>query len=186
MDPLTRLQAGIDQARPVIAAATPDDYDLPTPCSEWNTRELINHMIGALTMFRDVAVDGKADTSLFARDLIGDDALASFNAVADQTVAAWSEPGKVDGMANLPFAEMPAQFALQFPAMDMVVHAWDISTATGKPVAWNPELVADTLAFCESTFSNPDFRGHDFAAPVPAPEGADDLTRLVSFLGRTP
>ena len=186
MDPLTRLQAGIEQARPVIAAATPDDYDLPTPCSEWNTREVINHMIGALTMFRDVAVDGSADTSLFGRDLIGDDALASFDSVAQEMLAAWGQPGKLDGMAKLPFAEMPAQFAIQFPAMDMVVHAWDVATATGKPVSWNAELVADTLAFCEATFANPELRGHDFAAAVPAPESADDLTKLVSFLGRTP
>ena len=186
MDPLTRLRAGIDQARPAIAATTPDEFDLPTPCAEWNSREVINHMIAALTMFRDVAVDGSADTALFARDLIGDDALASFDTVAAEALAAWSQPGRIDGTAKLPFGEMPAQFALQFPAMDMVVHAWDIATATGHPVTWNAELVSDTLAFCEATFANPEYRGKDFAPPVPAPDDADDLTKLVSFLGRTP
>ena len=71
MDSLTRLQVGIDHARPIIAATTPDDYARPTPCEAWTVRELINHMLGALTMFRDVAVQGVADPAVFARVNVG-------------------------------------------------------------------------------------------------------------------
>jgi uncharacterized protein (TIGR03086 family) len=186
VDPVTRLQAGIDQARPVIAATSPADYDKPTPCPEWTVRELLNHMLGALTMFRDVARDGYADPALFARDLIGADALASFDAVAAEAVVGWSEPGKLKGVAKLPYGEFPAMFALQLPAMDMVVHAWDLSRATGQDVDWDADLVAETREFCESTFTNPQFRGNDFQPSVPVAEDADDVTKLVTFLGRQP
>jgi uncharacterized protein (TIGR03086 family) len=186
MDPLTRLRLAVEQARPIVAAARPDDYHLPTPCPEWNVERLINHMIGALTMFRDVGVDGQADPALFTRDLIAGDAAASFTAAGAAAVRAWSGKGRLDGAANLPFGSFPASFALQLPAMDMVVHGWDLATATGQHVAWNPELVADTLAFSLVTFADPQFRGDDFAPPVEVPDDSDGITRLVAFLGRQP
>jgi uncharacterized protein (TIGR03086 family) len=186
MDPLTRFRAAIDQASPIVASINPHDYQLPTPCDEWNVEQLINHVIGALTMFRDAAVDGTVDPALFTRDLIAGDAAASFDAAGAAAVQAWSVDGRLDGTANLPFGEFPAVFALQLPAMDMVVHGWDLATATGQHVEWNPELVAATLAFSLETFTSPQFRGADFAAPVEVPDDADDLTRLVAFLGRKP
>ena len=158
MDPLTKLSSAIDQAQPVIAATPASAYDLPTPCEGWTVRDVINHMIGALTMFRDVAVDGVADPALFARDLIGADAANSFETIAKDAVAAWSEPGKLDGTAKLPFGEFPAAFALQLPAMDMVVHAWDITKATGNSTTWDPDLVRATLVRSTSRCQHADKR----------------------------
>jgi len=186
MDPLTRLKAGIEQARPVIAAVATSDYGLPTPCPDWTVGQLINHMIGALTMFRDVGVEGSADPALFARDLIAGDAETSFRETAAATLDAWRDPAKLDGTAKLPFGEFPAAFALQLPAMDMVVHSWDLAKATGLKVDWDPGLIAETLTFCESTFTDPAFRGDSFAPPVDVAPDADDVTRLVAFLGRRP
>lgn len=186
MDPLTRLQAGIEQARPIIAAISTSAYGQPTPCPDWTVEQLINHMIGALTMFRDVGIDGEVDPALFTRDLVAGDAESSFRAAGASAVAAWSRPGKLDATAKLPFGEFPAAFALQLPAMDMVVHGWDLAKATGQQVEWKPELIADTLGFCQSTFTDPAFRGDDFAPPVEVGPDVDDVTRLVAFLGRQP
>lgn len=186
MDPLTRLQAGIEQARPIIAAAATSDYGLPTPCPGWDVEQLIIHVIGALTMYRDVGINGEVDPALFTRDLVAGDAGTSFNAAGAAAVAAWSLPGKVEGTAKLPFGEFPAAFALQLPAMEMVVHGWDLAKATGQHVEWRPDLIADTLSFGESTFTDPAFRGNHFAPPVEVGPDADDVTRLVAFLGRQP
>jgi uncharacterized protein (TIGR03086 family) len=185
-DVINRLQAGINQARPVIAGAGRAQYDGPTPCPDWDVRQLINHMIGALVMFRDVGADGVADPSLFGRDLIGADAVTSFDEAARAAVAAWSAEGKVDGTAKLPFGEFPAAFALQLPAMDMLVHSWDLAKATGQTLEWDSQLVAETTAFCRATFDNPQFRGTDFAPPIEVGDDASDMDRLVAFLGRQP
>lgn len=186
MDSLARLQAGIDHARPIVAAITQDDYGRPTPCEAWTVRELINHMLGALTMFRDVAVEGVADPALFARDLIGDDALASFNRVSAQVVAGWQADGRLDGTAKLPWGEFPAPFALQFPAMDMLVHGWDLARATGQQHEWEDELVLDNLMFAQSTLASPEIRVGFYAAPIDLPGDAPGIDRLVAFLGRHP
>lgn len=185
MDPLTRLEAGINQARPVIAGAGLSSYADPTPCPDWDVRAVIQHMLGALTMFRDVANEGTADPTLFERDLIGSSALDAFDTVAKEALAAWQAKG-LDGTANLPFGEFPAMFALQLPAMDMVVHAWDLATATGQHVDWDQDLIEETLEFVNSTFGADEMRGDDFQPPVPVPDDAPTIDRLVGFLGRQP
>lgn len=184
MDPLARLQASIDQTHPIVASIPTSDYGNATPCEGWNVTALLNHMISALIMFRDAGDLGAVDPATFATDQIGADASHSFETAGKAAVAAWSSPGKVDGMANLPFGEFPAAFALQLPAMDMVVHGWDLAKATGQSVDWNAALVADTLRFCEATFTNPEMRGHDFAPPVAVSADADELTRLIALMGR--
>jgi uncharacterized protein (TIGR03086 family) len=185
MDPISRLEASIAQARPIVAGTPASSYGDPTPCSDWDVRGLVNHMLGSLTMFRDVAVDGSADPALFARDLIGDDATAAYDAIGAEAVAAWREKG-LDGNATLPFGEFPAAFALQLPAMDQVIHGWDLATATGQQVVWDDALVAETDEFCRTTFADPSMRGQDFAASVDVPEGAPAIDRLAGYLGRTP
>jgi hypothetical protein len=71
----------------------------------------------------------------------------------------------MEGVANLPMGEFPAAFALQLPAMDMLVHSWDLARATGLDIEWDPDLVADNRAFSEATFSSPEFRGEGFGPP---------------------
>jgi uncharacterized protein (TIGR03086 family) len=186
MDPLTRLQAGIDQARPIVAAVGEGDNAKATPCAEWNVRQVLGHMIGTLVMFRDIGTQGQADPEVLAQDQVGTNAAESFDAAGKSAVAAWSDPEKLAGTAMLPTGEIPAQFALQILATDMVVHGWDVASATGQRVEWNPELVAETLQFSESTFNVPEMRGSEFQPPVPVPDDADDLSRLVAFLGRQP
>jgi uncharacterized protein (TIGR03086 family) len=186
MDSVTRLQAGIDHARPIIAATTHHDYGRPTPCDAWTVRELINHMLGALTMFRDVAVEGVADPAVFAQDLIGDNALASFNRVSVEAVAGWQANGRMDGTAKLPWGEFPALFALQFPAMDMLVHGWDLARAVGQQHQWEDEMVLDNLTFAQSTLASAEIRAGFYDPPVDVADDAPAVDRLVAFLGRHP
>jgi len=186
MDPLMRLKAGIDQAEVVFGQIRPDQYSSPTPCPDWNVEQVMNHMVGALVMFRDVATQGSADPSSYPSDLIGDDAARSLRQAGDAAVAGWGVPGKLEGPANMPWGEMPAAFALQLPAMDMLVHSWDLVRATGLQVDFNPELVADNYEFVTTSMADPVMRGDDFAPPVDIEDDAPELSKVVAFLGRKP
>jgi uncharacterized protein (TIGR03086 family) len=186
MDPISRLQASIDQTRPIVAATTADDMTAATPCSGWDVQALANHLLGALVMFRDVATKGGADPAVFGADNVGDDLLGAYDRLGAETVDAWKVEGRVAGAANMPWGEMPAAVALQMLADDVLVHGWDLARATGQHVEWDQELAAETLAFAEVMFAAPDIRGDSFAAPLAAPDGADAMSRLVAFLGRSP
>lgn len=185
MEPITRLRTATRLAAPIIACTEPEQYGLSTPCSEWDARTLINHMTMSLTMFRDLARTGAVDPAIFTTDLIGDDPTTAFVTVADEAVAAWEQRG-LDGNVTLPFGEFPAVVALQLPAMDMVVHSWDLATATGQDITWNDELVAATHEFVQAAFAAPEMRGNDFGPAVEVPADAAPIDRLVGFLGRRP
>ena len=47
-DPVTLLEQIYDHTESVLAEIGPDQYELPTPCTEWNVRELVNHVIGSV------------------------------------------------------------------------------------------------------------------------------------------
>src|SRR4029453_14819737 len=36
----------------VVAAVGADQHDLPTPCTEWTVRDLLNHLVGTLVLAR--------------------------------------------------------------------------------------------------------------------------------------
>src|SRR2546430_12410533 len=67
----------------------PDDWRRPTPCSEWDVRALVNHVIGANVRYQ-LLLHGATTEQVEATrtvDHLGDDALASFVATADGVVA---------------------------------------------------------------------------------------------------
>jgi uncharacterized protein (TIGR03086 family) len=97
------------------------------------------------------------------------------------------ENGRQDsGVANMPWGEMPANLAVQMLADDVPVHGWDLAQSTGQQVAWDQALAAETLEFAQAMFASPEIRVGSFEASVPLADGADAMTRLVAFLGRTP
>jgi len=185
VDPITRLQASVDQTRLIVAATSVDQFGSSTPCPDWDVRALINHTLGALTMFRDVGSKGEADMGVFGQDLVGTDAAASFDDVAAATLAAWRAEGRMARPAKMPWGEMPADVALQILANDVLVHGWDLAKATGQRVAWGQGLAEETLNFARAMFT-PELKGDDFAAEVAVAPGADAMARLVAFEGREP
>lgn len=185
MDFVDRLERSIAQAQPMMAGTAESQFGLPTPCTEWAVRDLLNHMIGTLVMFRDAANKGEADLGAMGADHAAAGAAETFATVAKETLAALRAKGSF-GTITLPFGELPCEFAYQLVANDILVHGWDLATATGQRVDWDQNLAAETLAFARAGIADPQIRGDEFAAPVACAEEADAMTQLVSFLGRTP
>lgn len=186
MDPVRRLQASIDQTRPVVKGVNADQLGAPSSCEGWDVKALSNHLLGALVMFEGVASNGGADMALIESDHIGGDLAGSYDRLAAATVAAWSSDGKIDGTANMPWGEMPAALAVQMLADDVLVHGWDLARSTGQDVEWDEDLAAETLDFAQMMFASPEIRSGSFGDPVTVAADADAMTQLVAFLGRTP
>ena len=136
-------------------------------------------------MFRDAANKGEADMAAMTADHVAAGAADTYDRVAKETVEALRAHG-VEGTINLPFGNLPCDFAYALIADDVLVHGWDLATATGQQVSWDQELAQESLAFVRGGLSDPAVRGGEFATPVTCPETADPMTQLVAFLGRTP
>jgi uncharacterized protein (TIGR03086 family) len=99
---------------------------------------------------------------------------------------AWHDPAALERPAQLPFGEVPGEFALAIHTLEAVVHGWDLAKATGQPAEIEPELCA--AAWEAAKDLGDDFRGpgRPFGSVVFVSPTASDTDRLVAWLGRQP
>jgi len=183
--PVGLLDAAIVQARPVLAAIGQADLHVPTPCSAWDLRALLNHLAGR-AILSEHAARGIAVTEFpeAAGDLLGPDAGASVLGRLADAAAAWRE-ASLEQQCVTPLGPMPAAGLVTFHAQDVFVHAWDIARALGIDATFDSALTQTMLALHHQTISD-ELRAAFFAPLVPIPEDAPALDRLVGFLGRHP
>jgi uncharacterized protein (TIGR03086 family) len=187
MEPIRVLEQAVAQTRAIVANVSPDQYKLPTPCTEWNVRALLNHMLGAIVMWRGLPT-GDADMTALGEDHLGDDPLRAYDDITSATLAAWKQPGVVDGTVAFPGNALPGGFAARMLAGDVLIHGWDLARATGQTVDWDQQLAGDILEWqreADRTFP-PDLRSRAFAPEVPCADDSEMMTQLVSFVGRQP
>ena len=58
MDIVRLHERALDETARLVGGVRPDQMDLPTPCSDWDVRTLIAHLVGGNVRFLDVA-EGK-------------------------------------------------------------------------------------------------------------------------------
>ncbi|MBA3606637.1 MAG: TIGR03086 family metal-binding protein [Actinomycetota bacterium] len=147
---LVALHEGTVREFTARVAAVPDDrWDDPTPCTDWNVRQLVNHVVGEdrwtvpLLAGRTIAdVGGSLDG-----DLLGDDQLAATRAAADDAVASVAAQVPNNGTVQLSYGEESATEYVHQLAADHLLHAWDLAVATGGDTHLDAELVDAVAAW---------------------------------------
>jgi uncharacterized protein (TIGR03086 family) len=186
MDTIELLDHGYAWTAARIAAVPTNGLDAPTPCSLWNLQELLDHTIGALTMLTDaVATAGAgAEPDAPAGHALGstpwDRAIAE---LAARSRRAWQAPGVMDRTMELPIGTMPAPMVASANLLEVVVHGWDISQASGEAAEIPDALALPVLEFARQAVLDAN-RGDHFAADLGIGDTPSD--QLVAFLGRKP
>lgn len=177
---MTRLLAGVRD----------DQLTDPTPCPDYTVGDLADHVGGLALAFAAAArkqvlpgsENGGSGDATRLEDGWRDRMTGDLAELAD----AWADPAAYDGEATAGGVTMPAPVMAQVALNEVVVHGWDLARATGQDFeASGADLVA-CLAFAEP-FSQPgteEMRGTAFGPVVPVPADADDLTRLLGYMGR--
>ena len=105
----------------------------------------------------------------------------------DVLAAAWQAESAWSGMTRAGGLDMPAEVAGRVAINEIVVHGWDIATATGQPYSCEPELLEAAYEFVQSAVDqNPEGTPGLFGAPVAVPDDAPLLDRLIGLTGRDP
>jgi uncharacterized protein (TIGR03086 family) len=184
MDPLDALDRSFATTRTVVAQVRPEHLSLPTPCSEWDVRALLAHMLGSIDALGAAAARSPAEPP--ARE-VSDDVLEAYDDATAAAMATWREPGALDGEVTLPIGiTMPAAVAAGVSTADCIVHGWDLQRALGGDLELDTEL-ADHVLGVSSGIVTPEFRGpNTFGPEVTVGADASPTDRLVAFLGRQP
>lgn len=145
MDAIEALQQARTEFETRLAAITDDQWSNATPCTEWDVRALVNHMMLGNRM--TVQLLGGAETSDVIAglddDLIEgvDDVPAAFRAVADALHADFAADGALEGTVSHPMGEIPRTMFIGFRVCDYAVHAWDLARGIGADDQLDPDLV---------------------------------------------
>jgi uncharacterized protein (TIGR03086 family) len=169
-----------------VHAVRDDQWGQPTPCSDWDVRMLVNHLVGEMRwappLFAGSTVAELGDR--FDGDLLGDDPGTAWDDAAKEAVEAVAGEGAMDRTVHLSFGDFPGrEYALQLFA-DLLVHGWDLARAIGAEERLDPELVDA----CAGWFGPMEegYRQAGAIAPRPdVPAGADGQTQLLAMFGRS-
>jgi uncharacterized protein (TIGR03086 family) len=191
MDVIKLLEGGYGWIGERVAQVRPEQLSRATPCSEWNLRELLNHMLATIEGLTEIAASesdsGRVNPAQWSQtDHIRDDLAAAFDACATRSLRVWHAPDVLERGCLMPFGPAPGAVVARFALVDAVVHGWDISRATGEN-ADIPDELADPMLGISRELVHAGLRGGAFASETaPADGGGSASDRLVSFLGRTP
>lgn len=186
-EPLALLDRALDQTERVIAGIRPDQAHLPTPCSSWDVRALVGHLVDVLGTFAARARGESPGMPASAADP-GDDWPGAFRARADELLAAWQAAGDLDRKVDLGIGELPLRFVIDQQVTECAAHTWDLVTATGQRADLDPEIAEHALDWARGALQ-PAFRGTEaegkaFGPEVQVPADAPAYDRLAAFFGR--
>jgi uncharacterized protein (TIGR03086 family) len=175
-----------------LLLVTPEAMSNPTPCDEWDLRELLLHMNDSLFTLHEAIVVGHLylDPSADGVDPNADygdpalDPVASLRNRACQMVGAWANARERVEISIADLA-LTAGIVAATGAVEVAVHGWDVARACGQDRPIPPALAGELLELCQLLVSDTD-RPTRFAPPVDVPRQADPGDRLVAYLGRRP
>lgn len=180
-----QLAAAADEAARIVAGTTSGQFALPTPCEQWNVRALLNHLVlWTSYSFERRAYSAEVGEDLTGRDFAGEpDYAAAYRAQLDRALAAW-EPDEVwAGEIDTGHAKTPAPQVAEMVLLEMVLHGWDLASATGQSYTV-PERVAETVGAAVAGVAEM-YRAYDgFDPEVEVGDDASALERALAKSGR--
>ena len=182
MDSVERIEKATAVASKVVNGVQQDDLSNPTPCTEFDVRELLRHMIGGLGMLTTAAEGGEA--KMPEGDVFSDPG-KDYDAGREKLLAAIRSEGVFDRGWKMPFGELPGQMMATIAYVEHLTHAWDLAKATGQDTELPQDLATDAMAGV--TPMDAMWRMPNVCGPkVDVPDSASPTEKLVAFLGRQP
>lgn len=170
-----------------VRAVRSDQWHEPTPCSDWDVRKLVDHLVTE-QLWVPLLLDGATVEDVgdrFDGDQLGDDPVGAWSRASAAAREAFAVPGALHRPVELSYGRRPAEGYCEEMTMDLAVHAWDLARGIGADERLDPDLVD---AVYEGVRRHAEALASTglFDPPVPVAEDADTQTRLLALLGRRP
>jgi uncharacterized protein (TIGR03086 family) len=183
----SEMAASAADAARVVCGVSNDQLSAATPCTEWDLRALLNHVIlwTAYSAERR-ARDEQVPDELMSKDFVAEpDYAADYAAQLDKAVAAWSDPAAWQRNLNVMGTPTPAAEVAALLIAEMVLHGWDAARASGQDYTCRDDVAAALLRTVEANAEL--FRQYQgFADAIPVPASASVFDRALALSGRDP
>jgi len=186
---LTTMRQACTSTERFVERVRPDQYGLATPCSEWDVRALLNHLLGTFALGEALLGDKPptvdvAPGELPAVDLVGDDPFKTYR-VGVEALLTSAAGDALTRTHHTPLGEMPGAVLGGFTTLDILVHGWDLASATGQDPTLDTQLAEQLLGFAHQAITE-QTRAPRIGPELEVAAAAGATDRLVAYLGRTP
>lgn len=175
---ISRHRRACDGFARVAHAVPPDAWTAQSPCSDWNARDVVEHVIGFhdFLLLRPLGV-----RALRPRE----GPAARWDATSSSLYTALAVDGVLDRATDLPGGGTSSpRSMLDALTTDVLIHTWDLARATQVRADLDDALCARAFAAAKAS----DFRRADgmIGAEVTTAADASATDKLVAFYGRDP
>ncbi|HEY7431331.1 MAG TPA: TIGR03086 family metal-binding protein [Streptosporangiaceae bacterium] len=185
MDIANLYQRACDRFGDYTGMVRPGQWDGPTPCTGWDVRTLVNHLVyedlWAPPLLAGATMAEVGDR--FDGDLLGTDPAGAYSQAAAAAVAAARDRAALQRTVHLSFGDVPGEEYVWQLFGDHLIHGWDLARAIGADEHLDPELVAA----CAGWFAPYEDAYRQAGAIGPRPDLPGDAgpqARLLAAFGR--
>ncbi len=177
--PADRYRRLAERFTAVVDAVPADRWASPSPCEEWTARDVVGHVVQSQRGYAEGAGE-----QLPAGPDPADDPAGAWSATRAAVQALLDDPARAGRVVEGRMGTTSIEATMgRFHCVDLVVHGWDLARATGV----DDQVPSDQLAWVRAQveqLSDLARQPQAFGPEVQAPEGADETTRTMAFLGR--
>lgn len=175
----------LDEMDHRVALVGDEQWAEPTPCTEWDVRALLAHVVDECRWVPYLLDGGTpaAAGNRFAGDPLGDRPKAAWALAMTGARQAAHREGVLDHRVTVSYGAVSGRDYLWQLTTDLTVHTWDLARAVGADEHLDPELVRRIYSATEKDVDALAASGR-FAAPIPVPTHADMQHRMLGMFGR--
>ncbi len=187
-NPIEVYQGAAQALIPTFGGVNAGQLASSTPCTEWTVQNLIKHNINVQTFLHSTLTGGQMTPGEMFQvdgDLPSGGAEAALKSITDKVISA-ANGMDLASVVPTPFGEMPAGHFMMIPMLDMVIHRWDLASATGQ----NNAIDSSMAEICVGVLSPEALEGGRqmgaFGPEVAIPASGTIQDKLLGSVGRKP
>ncbi|MFE6925605.1 TIGR03086 family metal-binding protein [Nocardia sp. NPDC057663] len=189
MSETERVARAAEPLSKLLRTITPDRLAAPTPCTEFDVRALLNHLLfwgpSLIGAARKEAITPPAAAESDV-DLTEGDWAAALDTQLDDLATTWRNPDAWQGVTHMggPMP-LPAPLVGGMVVGELIVHGWDLARALGATAQWDDGLLR--YAYDETAATADQGRAMGIYGPeIPVAPDAPLLDRILGLTGRDP